>query len=102
MAEDWGQLVKWRVDFRIKGLHKILVERTNLPYLFSPNFKYQLDYLYRTKQIIIRKSSTQEVYLFVPKDLISLEWRKAEGEEEIKVIFSRMSWKSERVLRIIN
>ena len=39
-GQDYGQEVKWRVDFRIRRFPRDLAEITSVPYLFSPNFTY--------------------------------------------------------------
>ena len=71
---DHGQQVKWKVDFRIKRFPRSLALHTSVPYLFSPDFTYQLDFNYRDKQIEIKESRTQFVHLYVSKDLINTEW----------------------------
>ena len=79
-----------------------MVDKTSVPYLFSPNFTYMIDFNYRAKQFIIRECETQNVYLRIPKDLLNTVWNGREGEGAIKIICSRMTWLSERVLRIVN
>ena len=37
---DIGQLVKWKVKYRINRYPTSLQEYTSVPYLFSPNFTY--------------------------------------------------------------
>ena len=38
--EDYGQQVKWEVYYKITRWPSILCQRTSVPYLFSPNFRY--------------------------------------------------------------
>ena len=47
--EDNGQLVKWKVDFRIRRFPRSLMKNTSVPYIFSPNFNYQLDFIFGTR-----------------------------------------------------
>ena len=102
IEEDNGQQVKWKVDFRIKRFPKSLTQATSVPYLFSPNFKYQLEFLYRSRQFIIRETRTQYVYLYIRKDLIKTDLSYLKGEQAIKLIVSRFKWESESRIRIIN
>ena len=53
--EDEGQAVKWFELFKIKRFPKALVEKTSVPYLFSPNFTYMIDFNFRAKQFMIRE-----------------------------------------------
>ena len=48
--EDCGQQVKWKVAYRIKRYARTLAGKTSVPYIFSPNFTFQLDFNYRAKQ----------------------------------------------------
>ena len=76
---------------------------TCLPYLFSPNFTYQLDFNYRAKQFMVKVARTQHVYMYVPGDLISTSFgNENEGEMALKIICSRIKWENERQLRIVN
>lgn len=56
--EDNGQAVEWVVDYHIKRFPKSLVDKTSVPYLFSPNFTFQFDFNFRTKQFLIRQTRT--------------------------------------------
>ena len=49
LTEDYGQAIEWAIDYQIKRFPKSLVDKTSVPYLFSPNFTYQFDFNYRTK-----------------------------------------------------
>lgn len=73
-----------------------------MPYLFSPDFNYQLDFNYRDKQIVIKETETQFVHVFVSRDLINTEWNRQTGENIVMLILSRIKWESETVLRIVN
>lgn len=78
--KDHGQAVEWVVHYQIKRFPKLLVDKTSVPYLFSPNFTYQFDFNFRTKEFLIRVTQTQEIYLIIPHDLVSMiEWDFAEG-----------------------
>ena len=48
-SEDCGQPVKWIEKYKIKRYPKSLVDKTSVPYLFSPNFTYMIDFNYRAK-----------------------------------------------------
>ena len=47
--EDRGQEVAWLVKDKIRAFPKFLAHATSVPYLFSPNFKFQIDLDYRAK-----------------------------------------------------
>lgn len=38
----------------------------------------------------------------IPKDLIDTAWNKMEGEFALKLILSRIKWKGDRIIHIIN
>lgn len=38
--DDEGQIVRWKIEYSIKRFPKSLVDKTSVPYLFSPNFKF--------------------------------------------------------------
>ena len=42
--EDNGQIIEWELEFNITRWPSLLCHRTTSPYLFSPNFTFQLDY----------------------------------------------------------
>ena len=75
---------------------------TSVPFLFSPNFKYQLDFNYRKEQFVIREVDGQKLYMRIPKDMIATRWREKTGWQAIKLIVSRFAWVTESVIRIIN
>ena len=54
--EDNGQLVKWKVDFRIKRFPKLLAQQSSVPYLFSPNFTYQFDINFKAKKNAVERA----------------------------------------------
>ena len=56
--DDEGQIVRWKIEYNIKRFPKSLVDKTSVPYLFSPNFKYQLDFNYQAKQFLILVTKT--------------------------------------------
>ena len=45
-AEPRGQSVRWIPKFRLKQFPTNLFSLTSVPYLFSPNFRFQLDFYY--------------------------------------------------------
>lgn len=63
--------------------------------MFSPNFKFQIDLDYRSKQLHIIKVKTQEVYLKIPSDLINTLWNGVAGIYSLAMIFSRIKWESD-------
>lgn len=69
--KDEGQHVKWKVDYHIRRYPTKLCQKTSVPYIFSPNFTYQIDFLFRSKQIVIRETKSQEIYMVLPADLIN-------------------------------
>ena len=100
--EDCGQQVKWKVEFRMNRFPTSLMKHTSVPYIFSPNFHYQLDFIYDTRQFVIRETSTQFIYMYIKRDLISTDWLQIKGEQAIKIICSRFKWESENRLRFVN
>lgn len=77
---------------------------TSVPYLFSPNFTYQLDYNFKHKTIQILKTRDQSVYIKMQLDMIDTSWQGLQDKEALKMIFSRMKWvsdDSERRLHIL-
>ena len=38
----------------------------------------------------------------IPKDLIDTAWNKMEGEFALKLILSRIRWKTDRIIHIVN
>ena len=86
---DCGQAVEWVEEYHIRRFPRSLVDKTSVPYLFSPNFTYQFDFNFRTKQFLIRETRTQNIYLIIPTDLVNmLEWDYAEGQGAIQIICS--------------
>jgi hypothetical protein len=57
-SEDYGQQVKWVRDYNIKRFPRDLASGSSVPYLFSPNFTYQLDFNYRGNELFIRETKT--------------------------------------------
>ena len=98
--------MKWKIDFRIKRFPRSLAIHTSVPYLFSPNFTYQLDFNYRAKQFCIKVTKTQYVYMYLPGDLVSTSFgSESEGQKAIQIICSRIKWEddpNEKRLRIVN
>ena len=48
---DKPSFVKWAAIFKIKRWPSSLSTHTSVPYMFSPNFTYQLDFNYAEKTI---------------------------------------------------
>lgn len=69
--------------------------------MFSPNFKYMLDFNYREKIFEIKEAKTQRIFLNIPRDLLNTDWNKMSGEAAIKIITSRFMWLSDDTFRII-
>lgn len=96
--------MQWNVSYKITRWPSFLCLRTSAPYLFSPNFTFQLDFSYKEGTISILKTETQEVYLELPPDMINTEWRDLNENQAIDLIFSRIKWESdpdEDKLRIV-
>ena len=45
-VDDCGQEVQWKVESRIMRFPTMLCTETSVPYMFSPDFTYQLDFSY--------------------------------------------------------
>ena len=46
-SEAEGQNVSWKIKYRIKQFPEDLSTLTSVPYLFSPNFRFHLDFDFR-------------------------------------------------------
>ena len=51
--------VKWEPKFKIRRFPTILAQLTSYNYLFSPNFKWQIDFEYAENQFVIRHTEDQ-------------------------------------------
>ena len=103
MPEDYGQQIRWMPQFRITRWPSLLFQQTSVPYMFSPNFTYQLDFNYVDEQIVVLVTETQKVYMTFPADMMTTEYGELSEYEAIDLIFSRMKWEpdeSERRIRI--
>ena len=78
------------------------MKHTSVPYLFSPNFVYMFDFSFLSQSFSIRECRNQHIYMVIPKDLIDTAWNKMEGELALKIILSRIRWKTDRIIHIIN
>ena len=56
-----------------------LAKLTSVPYLFSPNFEFQLDFNYQMRQYQIKSTKDQYIYFNFPKDLINTLWNGQSG-----------------------
>jgi len=99
--EDRGQQVRWDKEFQVKRFPRHLAQYTSVPFIFSPNFTYQLDFNYGTKALVVRQTSTQEVYLELPTDLINTDWSGVSERMSIHMIFTHLKWESETSIRIV-
>ena len=102
--EDTGQQIKWIVESKITRWPSNLTDSTSVPFLFSENFKYQLDFDAQRKTITVLLTETQEVYMELPSDMITTEWAGRQEEVALDLIFSRIKWEqhdNERRLRIV-
>ena len=101
-AEPEGQAIRWKPKYRIKRFPTTLGSMTSVPYLFSPNFKYLLDFSYSDEEFMIRETEGLLLYVRIPKDFITTRWHGRGGWKAIKIIASRFRWVTERVFRFIN
>ena len=46
---DQGQQVKWKIAYRISRFPHSIAKITSVPYLFSPNFEFQFDFIFARK-----------------------------------------------------
>ena len=101
---DTGQLVEWEVKYFIRRFPKHLAATTSVNYLFSPNFKYQLDYLYDESVFVIRECETQDIFLKISKDMIRTESSisEASGREAVAIYASRINFVDDDHIKIIN
>lgn len=68
---DTGQQVKWLVESKITRWPSNLTNSTSVPFIFSQNFTYQLDFDAHKKSLLILLTKTQEIYLELPSDMIT-------------------------------
>ena len=97
-----GQTVRWIRKYRIKQFPEDLSTLTSVPYLFSPNFKFHLDFHFRKEHFTIVETETQQIYYEIPKDFLPMTWNGTKGKNAINLICSRFSWLSEKVFRFVN
>ena len=50
---NFGKEIYWHLKYKITRWPSNLANRTSVPFMFSPNFKYQLDFGNKRKAIII-------------------------------------------------
>ena len=102
--EEAGQKIEWESKYIIRRFPKHLASNTSVNYLFSPNFTYQLDYIYSEAKFVIRKTETQEIVFHIPNDLINLKKSNTEGGGRMGVAIyaSRINFVSEDMIKIIN
>ena len=102
---SFGGEIKWRLRYKITRWPSNLTDRTSVPFMFSPNFKYQIDFDNKRKAIIILKTKKQKEYYRIPEDMINTEWKEAKEGEGLPLIFSRMKWvqdSKENRLHLVN
>ena len=56
--QDYGQQVKWKVAYRIAKYPGAFCQETSVPYMFSPNFKFQIDVNISGKFFVILECET--------------------------------------------
>ena len=78
------------------------MKHTSVPYLFSPNFVYMFDFSFRTNSFSIRECRNLHIYMEIPKDLVDTAWNKMSGEFALKLSLSRVKWKTDRIIHIVN
>ena len=101
-SEENGQNVRWKIKYRIKQFPEDLSTLTSVPYLFSPNFEFHLDFHFRKEHFTIVETETQQIYYKIPKDFLPMTWNGTRGKNAIHLICSRFSWLSEKVFRFVN
>ena len=75
-AEDCGQEVEWVQEYTLKRFPKSFFDKCSIPYLFSPNFTYMLDFDYDKKQFVIKETKSGNIKVRIPSDLVKLSWGK--------------------------
>ena len=71
-------------SYTIKRFPKSFFDKCSVPYLYSPNFKYVLDFDYDKSQFVIKVTKTGLIHLKIPADLIKTSWGKMEFKNAIK------------------
>ena len=101
---DKGQLVEWEVKYFIRRFPTHLAATTSVNYLFSPNFKYQLDYIYDESIFVIRETETQDIFLKISQDMVRTESSisDASGREAVAIYASRINFVDDEHIKIIN
>ena len=55
---DCGQEVEWVQEYTIKKFPKTFFDKCSIPYIFSPNFTYMLDFDYDKRQFVIKETKS--------------------------------------------
>ena len=71
-------------SYIIKRFPKSQFDKCTVPYLYSPNFEYVLDFDYENSQFVIKVTETGDDYLRIPADLIKTSWGNLEFKDAIK------------------
>ena len=90
------------MEYRIKRYPKLLAQQTSVPFLFSPDFKFQFEINLHKKQFNIIETANRFVYIKIPTDLIDTNWFNLESKKAIQLIVSRFKWVDDRIFRFLN
>ena len=97
-------MVNWMPLYKITRWPSLLCKKFQYPYMFSPNFEYQLDFRFYNKSIVVLHASTQIKYMTLDIDMIKMKWLKLPSEEAQDLVFSHVRFCSdfgdEKTLRI--
>ena len=91
---DHGQKVRWVSKYKLRTFPMWLSKLTSQNYLFSPNFMYQLDFIYERSSFCIRITETQELAYEIPSDLLDLTIDNNKSFDAVQVFASRIWFSS--------
>ena len=102
ISDEPGQIIQWKVLKRIKKLPRLMTKMTSVPFLFSPEFNYQIDFIYMLKIFVIVDLNTEEIVCRIPEDLLELKIEGVSEKIAFRILCSKIAFHEEKVLKIIN
>lgn len=99
---DDGQFVEWRVKKTLKKLPQMMLGISSLPYSFSPEFKYYIDFLFKLKMFVIIDTDSEQIICKIPTDMLEISIPGLENIEAIKLMASKIAFIEPDIIRVIN
>ena len=89
--------VTWKLKKKILRFPTDLANVTFVNYLFSPNFKYYLDFNKKKKVFVIKETFTQADYCEISNGLMNVK-----DDKDIVLVGKKFQWISNNTFRVIN